>query len=340
MEIYKGLKFNYITVLDDNITKIDGIRYNYCRCECGKERYVNRTTLRERAIQDCGCKKFTIDKYLGKKYGKLTVVSVEIVRKTPKRTDTMCHCKCECGNESYVPAGALNAGKVKSCGCVHKFNFDKYKDKVYNGIKILEMYDKDKKQVICQCGCGNKFICGLFDITALTNPILNCGKCGTKPDNLFKVFRFKKPTRLLNTYCNMKKRCLNPNDKFYKHYGGRGIKVCDEWLESYKNFEKWALENGYKDNLTIERIDVNGNYEPSNCCWIPFNQQGNNTTRTKKYEYNGKLCLVKEIAKLTNTNYYILKSRLNAGWDLDRAINTPVKRRAIKDEKKEISQAT
>lgn len=86
-------------------------------------------------------------------------------------------------------------------------------------------------------------------------------------------------TRLYNIYHGMKKRCYNLMSKSYKDYGGRGIKMCDEWLSDFVSFYKWAVANGYKDNLTIERIDVNGNYEPNNCKWVTITEQHKNTRK-------------------------------------------------------------
>lgn len=80
-------------------------------------------------------------------------------------------------------------------------------------------------------------------------------------------------TRLYSIYTNMKTRCYNKNNSHYQYYGKRGIVICDEWLNDFKAFYDWALSHGYKDNLTIDRIDVNGNYEPSNCRWVTQHKQ-------------------------------------------------------------------
>ena len=88
-------------------------------------------------------------------------------------------------------------------------------------------------------------------------------------------------TRLYKTWCNMKSRCYNEHTKHFMHYGGRGIKVCDEWKDSFEAFMQWALSNGYSDALTIDRIDVDGNYEPSNCRWATMLAQNRNK-RSKK----------------------------------------------------------
>lgn len=101
-------------------------------------------------------------------------------------------------------------------------------------------------------------------------------------------------TRLYKMFQNMKSRCYNPNAERYDRYGGRGITICDEWLNDFKSFYNWANMNGYNKKLSIERIDVNGNYEPSNCCFIKLGNQSSNTTRNIKITHNGKTQLLKE----------------------------------------------
>lgn len=93
-------------------------------------------------------------------------------------------------------------------------------------------------------------------------------------------------TRLHKTWKNMKERCNNPNEKSYHNYGGRGITYCDEW-EHFQPFYDWAMKNGYSDDLTIDRIDVNGNYEPNNCRWVDKKAQSNNTRHNVHITING-----------------------------------------------------
>ena len=86
-------------------------------------------------------------------------------------------------------------------------------------------------------------------------------------------------TRLYRIWSGMKSRCLNPRNRKYNIYGGKGVKVCPEWVYSFENFRDWAVVNGYADNLTIDRIDSNGDYEPSNCRWTTYNEQNSNRSK-------------------------------------------------------------
>lgn len=134
-------------------------------------------------------------------------------------------------------------------------------------------------------------------------------------------------TRLYSIWASMKERCLNTKDYRYKHYGARGIKVCDEWKNDFKTFYEWAILNGYdeaapKGEYTLDRIDVNGNYEPSNCRWITLKEQQLNTTKSRLITYKGKTQTIKEWSCELGIKYSTLLTRIdNLKWSIERAFN-------------------
>jgi hypothetical protein len=130
-------------------------------------------------------------------------------------------------------------------------------------------------------------------------------------------------TRLYRIWAGIIQRCYNDKKRYeWQKYGGRGIKTCDEWRR-FEPFMDWALANGYSDNLTIDRIDVNGNYEPSNCRWATVYQQENNKRTSKYLIYNGKQKTVREFADEYGLIYSCLYARLKLGWSVEAALLTP-----------------
>jgi len=130
-----------------------------------------------------------------------------------------------------------------------------------------------------------------------------------------------KGTRLYNIWKGIKKRCHNPNSSIFKNYGGRGIDVCQEWGE-FVPFKEWALANGYKDNLSLDRINTNGNYEPDNCRWADSRTQNNNRINNRCFVIDGKKLTLAQIARLYNISYSTLNSRINRlNWSIEKAIN-------------------
>lgn len=130
-------------------------------------------------------------------------------------------------------------------------------------------------------------------------------------------------SRLHRIYQNMKTRCTNPNYDKYQYYGGKGVKVCPEWASSYSAFKAWAEQAGYQDDLTIERIDVNGDYTPENCCWVSWKGQANNRTSNRILTYRGKTQSMALWAEQYHVSQKTLWARLNAGWPVGRALREP-----------------
>ena len=143
-------------------------------------------------------------------------------------------------------------------------------------------------------------------------------------------------TRLYKIWTDMRTRCNNPNSKNYEYYGKRGISVCSEW-DDFEVFQKWAYSNGYKDDAkrgecTLDRIDVNGNYKPSNCRWINMKTQCQNRrkwgTQTHNrplitWDYKGETHTIAEWSEITGIDGKVLRSRKHDGWDMERILTTP-----------------
>lgn len=129
---------------------------------------------------------------------------------------------------------------------------------------------------------------------------------------------------LWNIYHGMKKRCLNSNCKRYKDYGGRGITVCDEWLIGFDQFAEWALRNGYKKGLTIERKDVNGNYCPENCIWITRKEQAFNKRGSVLIEYRGEVKNLMVWCNELGLKYDAIHNRIKSGWSPKDAFEKPL----------------
>ena len=153
------------------------------------------------------------------------------------------------------------------------------------------------------------------------------------------MYKDREKERIYKVWCCIRNRCCNPKNTSYKNYGGRGIKLCDEWLK-FDNFYNWAISNGYKvdilpngkNRLTIDRIDVNGNYEPSNCRFVEFLEQQYNRRNTIYYNYKGKKYNLLELSKKLGISTSCLKIRIKRGWNE----NDICKKPTLKNSKKVI----
>lgn len=173
---------------------------------------------------------------------------------------------------------------------------------------------------LCLCDCGMEK--SVVRDKLISGDTISCG-C-YKRESAKK--RFKKHgmagTRIWKIWVGMRSRCNRESDKSYPDYGGRGISVCEEWSK-FEPFAKWALLNGYANELTIERIDVNGDYCPKNCKWATKSEQSNNKRNNRMINYEGKKQSLADWSRELNIPYRTLLSRINMyGWSVERAFTT------------------
>ena len=208
-----------------------------------------------------------------------------------------------------------------------------------NGMKferltVLREHSKTKNgkyKWLCKCECGAEKVIASSDL--VNNKTKSCGCLRNEKRFLTSTkhghTKGGKIPKLYNVWSTMKSRCLNKNNEKYHNYGGRGIKVCDEWLE-FDPFYRWSKENGYKEGLSIDRIDVNGNYSPDNCRWADIETQSYNKRETVKVMVNGKEQTLKELSLTTGINMKTLSTRYVKGDRGERLVRSVRKLRKRK----------
>ena len=169
---------------------------------------------------------------------------------------------------------------------------------------------------VCDCGCstivrgdrlrsGKTTSCGCLAIETRRNIHFTHGHSGT---------------RVYNIWQGMKKRCYNPKNAHYNRYGGRGIAVCEEWLHNFQVFYNWAMANGYRDDLSIDRIDNDKDYSADNCRWVTCKENNNNTSSNKLICINGTTMTLKQWSEKKHVNYSTVRYRIYSGWTIKEAL--------------------
>lgn len=172
--------------------------------------------------------------------------------------------------------------------------------------------DRQSKRTywMCQCECGKIKSCRADSLKQ--GAIVSCG-CKKKAQdkiNLVKHHSHKQSgTRLYYSWQDMKKRCYNEGNSRYANYGGRGIKVCDEWKNDFTAFYQWAINNGYTETMTLDRINVDGDYEPNNCRWADVKTQCNNRTSNIKITIGNSTRTLTEWCEIFDVDYKKILAR-------------------------------
>lgn len=173
----------------------------------------------------------------------------------------------------------------------------------------------------CICECGT--LRAVSEQSLISGASRSCGcinKNRMKNSAQWNTTHGMSDTRLYRIYKHIKNRCYREEDIRYDQYGGRGIKMCDEWLNSFESFYAWSMNNGYDESLSIDRIDLNGDYCPENCRWADDYTQANNKTNNRVYTYNDETHTLAEWARIYNINYKCLWRRLDRGWSIEKSL--------------------
>lgn len=173
----------------------------------------------------------------------------------------------------------------------------------------------------CRCDCGGETI---TRTSSLKNG--HTKSCGCRQKQIVSKLMTKHgmcKNRLYRIYQHMIRRCTAPNETGYENYGGRGIKVCNDWRNSFAVFADWAVKHGYDNMLTLDRIDVNGDYEPSNCRWATMVEQARNKRDNRILEFAGQSHTMKDWSEILNIPYGLINSRIFRGWSTERTLTTP-----------------
>jgi hypothetical protein len=335
-----GARFSRLEVVSAPLKNQYGIARVRCRCDCGNEKDVNCADLRDGKTTSCGCGRKDIGKRkiersqitgvfdgvrAGDRFGRLSFRSA--VGQDPHGR-ILGEFQCDCGAIATKPIYLVRNGHTKSCGCASTWN---------NGIvptigekwgRLTVVEDarrgnKGKAIVTAECDCGTRRQYVLSDLRKGNTKSCGCLKAdGTTAHATHGHTRNRMHSRTYRAYHAMISRCTNPKSERWDQYGGRGIAICERWLESFENF--LADMGECPTDRTLDRKKVDGNYEPNNCRWATDEEQMNNTQRSHFLEFNGERLTVAQWARRLNVPVNTLYSRLKKqGWSIEKTLTTP-----------------
>lgn len=254
----------------------------------------------------------------GRKFGKLT--AIEYVGSSKWL------CRCDCGKEKIIPGGNLIQGHTTSCGCNQELSRIKYKvGQRFGNVVLIERLPKGRWKF--RCDCGNEFISFPYPYKIGKNRTCGCSLYDGSRQTTHDMSR----TNIYHIWQGMRRRCNNPNYKNYHLYGGRGIKVCERWNNSFENFYSDMGDRPSKE-YSLDRIDVNGDYSPENCRWATWEQQCNNTRRTVFLTHDGVTHSIAEWCGIYGIPQRTAHGRYRSGYSFEKIFSKKQVTRKLTDE--------
>lgn len=318
---FTGKVFGKLTTIEFVEKDSKGVELWKCKCECGNEVVKKKPLLVNGKTTTCGCYKPLIEDLTGKVFERLTVIEFAGMDKVSNISTWKC--KCECGEETIVRRSNLTTGKTRSCGCLlrEKDTLEDLTGEVFGRLTVLKYAGFDSKNKVakwkCKCECGEIIITRKQGLKNGTTRSCGCLQRDTIGSSRFKHGLYNH--RMYGIWGNMRDRCNNPNNAHYQSYGGRGIKVCDEWDKDFEAFYRDMIDT-YKDELTLDRKDVNGDYSPENCRWATMMEQGNNRRNNNFITVFGEKLSIAQAARKYNMVEHTLRDRVKRGLTPEEAV--------------------
>lgn len=193
-------------------------------------------------------------------------------------------------------------------------------------LTVIERVSKNGRGFYnCKCDCGNYILARQDQLKNGSTKSCGCYNVDRAKRGDNRRVHGKHGTRLYRIWQAMHARCYIKTNPAFKNYGGRGIAICSEWVKDFQAFYDWSMANGYDDSLTIDRIDVNGNYEPNNCRWATKAEQAVNTRVNRYLTYNGETHTISEWSRILGMSSGVIGWRMRHNWTVERALTTKPK---------------
>ncbi len=287
-----------------------------CKCSCGESTIVQASNLKSGSIRSCGC--LYRKDLKGQRFGRLLVVAFA----WSDEGKTHWLCRCDCGRGAVVLTNSLTAGKTKSCGCwraeeASRRQFEDLTGRKFGRLRVVSCAGQAKKcdnyRWECHCDCGEVVIVKAANLKNRYSRSCGCSQRKHMATN----------TPEYQAWQGMKNRCHNPNDASFSRYGGRGIKVCDQWRNDFKAFLRNVGPRPSRQH-SLDRINNDGNYEPGNVRWALADRQARNRSNNVLVTHDGETLTAVEWAERLGIPASTFRKRLEKGWTHERAVTTPL----------------